>query len=243
MKFNKSLLIVALVSINALCFGSDIRDLAERFGLQNNNIDKESTKAVLVYASSGMFSLEPDALAASSIIRAQFTKIGDSTLNGLGQGDAFARLFNNNQHAAYLLKELVGINPSLDRSKIIGELNTILDSSDAAAGGAGGGFVTTGSVAAVSGGVDRSRFGKNYDKWLNDKLVSWGLTPTGDLATDANMANSGGATPLINASVQDLHDVVEFLLQAGADKNARLEGKTAEDYAAGSATKAVIAKY
>jgi len=95
MKFNKILLIVALVSINAMCQGLDVNELASRYGVQDGSIDVSTVNDIVMNIgnSTDNYNSSPELLALSGVLRAKLTATGDTTQAGLGGSANFGSLF------------------------------------------------------------------------------------------------------------------------------------------------------
>ncbi len=98
----KRMLLVALVATGTMNFGiADVSVLAPQYGVQNSSLDANGLASLIeLLVESGNFNTDRNALAGSSMVRAQLTNSGDTTLAGIGiSNDVFNRLFPNYQDA------------------------------------------------------------------------------------------------------------------------------------------------
>lgn len=94
------MLLVALIATGTMkLMCADVSTLAPQYGVQNSSLDEDGLIDILeLLVASGDFNTDKDALACSSMLRAQLTNSGDTTLAGVGiSNDAFNVLFPNYQ--------------------------------------------------------------------------------------------------------------------------------------------------
>lgn len=221
----KRLLLVALITTTSMnVFGAPNQAEVQRlsqYGVQSNKITMADLNAVLNECKQVTDWNNATNLPLSSILRAQLSN--DTTMDDLGNSATFATLFPGNPGIAAQFKTLVSATAS--QSQRLAAITAI--------------------EAAMSPAAAPVAVGNQYDligePWLNELLLSWGLTPTGDISQDINMANAGGATPLINAAANNYSQFVEFALAHGADKNATMpDGNRAIDLTTSDTVKSLL---
>lgn len=153
----KRILLVALVATattSLICkVDPSVMGSLQQYGVQSNRIDQDGFNALIEQAKLVDNWDNTDDLAVSSIIRAQFTDEGDTTMNGLGRGEAFNNLFViDSKVAAHELKELVSASSTPEsRAKAIRILSKIADNKAA-------GRQKTVLMSAASGDADVAEF-------------------------------------------------------------------------------------
>ncbi len=125
----KRFLLVAFLATVSMQSMADINSLVADYGVQNARLDEAGLQELLtILESAGSFDTDPNALAASSVLRAQLTADGDTTLAGLGRGEsAFNSLFPANHHEAREgFNKLLTSNNSATRADAIEKIRTAM---------------------------------------------------------------------------------------------------------------------
>lgn len=89
------MLVAILATVGINCFGLDVNILATDYGVQNESIDRGVVEDILRFIANSANNYDTDTAldVLSSVLRAQLTAKGDTTLAGLGSSTNFATLF------------------------------------------------------------------------------------------------------------------------------------------------------
>jgi hypothetical protein len=219
----KRILLVALVATATMnCLGTaDVSSLVQ-YGVQSNSISEDNARLLIQQAKEVDDWNNPKDLAVSSIVRAQFTNGGDTTLEGINRG-----VLNGSPED---LKDLIRPEKTKEQRQLIA--NKILSEAPAAGASAG---------ASASAAPASRVWADNYHAWLQRWLSERGIAASGNTQADVNLSNAAGVTPLMNAASNGLDDVVEFLLDMGANPNLVMQGgDTAETLAQNDTIRSLI---
>ena len=190
MKFNKGLLVIALISMAGTCL-ADVNTLAANYGVQNNSIDQAGLNEALsiLSLSDAKFNdnstKAADIRAVSAVLRAQLSN--NTTIDNIGNTDAFAKLF------------------PFYTSDVVTQFKILL--------------------AGDTSAINRATAAKliKISQWMGKQHAENGTITTGSIGNDINGAKRhDGAAALHYAAYSGSIDMIQDLLDLGADKSATL---------------------
>lgn len=214
----KRFLLVAFLATASMQSMADINSLVADYGVQNARLDEAGLQELLtILGSAGSFDTDPTALAASSVLRAQLTADGDTTLAGLGRGEsAFNNLFTNSQHQRVRneFNRLLTSNDSTTRAAAIAEIKAAMVEPASAPA------VLSGADAVrakfLANGIDLSQPNALMSSVNNDAITAADMTEAINLglANIATIGNDGNQNALHWTAAFGKPDKMDALLSA-----------------------------